>query len=303
MLRQRLLLGALLLLCGCANVNPVPPPEGGAPDVTLTATPRRGPAPLVVQFSAQATDPDGGELTYLWSFPDEEFEAGARVSYTFQTPGTYQVGVEVDDGTSTASASVRVEVTGRGGGEAASVTVTPGEPGPAPWTVAYEVETTGFEGAVTLEASCDGLTFRQGRTVYCHHLSAGAQGVAVVAEDPTGERAEGRASVTLPEPTEGVAYYGTWEVVQGGQRSTVRLRETPELGYVAAGTDPEISATLFVREEGGTLSVGFERGTFLETGLRATLDAQGRQRFVGEDGFSLTKLSRAVQPAGPAGRR
>ncbi len=38
------------------------------PEVTATATPETGQAPLAVQFNATATDPEGAALTYLWDF-------------------------------------------------------------------------------------------------------------------------------------------------------------------------------------------------------------------------------------------
>jgi PKD repeat protein/glucose/arabinose dehydrogenase/type 1 glutamine amidotransferase len=70
------------------------------PDVTATATPERGTAPLTVNFHAAATDPEGDDpLTYQWDFG----VAGAPqpstpdASYTYTTPGSYEAMVTVTD--------------------------------------------------------------------------------------------------------------------------------------------------------------------------------------------------------------
>jgi cytochrome c len=70
------------------------------PNVTVTATPTRGTAPLTVNLNATATDPEGDNpLSYKWDFG----VAGApqpttpATSYTYQVPGSYEAMVTVTD--------------------------------------------------------------------------------------------------------------------------------------------------------------------------------------------------------------
>src|SRR5262249_40067970 len=70
------------------------------PDVTATATPNRGTAPLAVNFHATATDPDGDNpLTYQWNFgvPGAPQPSTPDTSFTYTSPGTYQAAVTVTD--------------------------------------------------------------------------------------------------------------------------------------------------------------------------------------------------------------
>ena len=61
------------------------------PEVTATATPETGQAPLAVQFNATATDPEGAALTYLWDFgvtgtDDGHLDAGGPDLHLHQRP-------------------------------------------------------------------------------------------------------------------------------------------------------------------------------------------------------------------------
>ncbi len=63
-----------------------PPPENQSPQIqTATATPTIGFAPLPVQFTAAATDPDAGDtVSYSWDFGDGS--AAVDASRTRRTP-------------------------------------------------------------------------------------------------------------------------------------------------------------------------------------------------------------------------
>ena len=71
-----------------------------------------GTSPLAVQFSAQATDPEHGDLGYVWTFGDGGFSAEKNPRHTYTTPGTYTATLKVTDekGAST-TATVQVVVT------------------------------------------------------------------------------------------------------------------------------------------------------------------------------------------------
>ncbi|MEM6320349.1 MAG: ThuA domain-containing protein, partial [Bacteroidota bacterium] len=59
-----------------------------------------GAAPLTINFKGDGTvDPDGDEVTYEWSFDDDEFVQSEEMNptYTFEKPGTYDVSLAVTD--------------------------------------------------------------------------------------------------------------------------------------------------------------------------------------------------------------
>eukprot|EP00045_Choanoeca_perplexa_P016798 m.231229 g.231229 ORF g.231229 m.231229 type:complete len:1548 (-) comp17363_c0_seq1:115-4758(-) len=64
-----------------------------------TASPMSGSAPLTVSFSASATDPENQQLTYTWLLGNGQVKSGSSVSNTFYADGTYNVYVQVSDGT------------------------------------------------------------------------------------------------------------------------------------------------------------------------------------------------------------
>jgi cytochrome c len=87
------------------------PPGNVPPTVDAAADPVSGAAPLRVQFSSAATDPDGDQLLISWTFGDGGKGAGERVAHTYTTPGTYDARVTVRDvGGLTATDTVRVTV-------------------------------------------------------------------------------------------------------------------------------------------------------------------------------------------------
>jgi PKD repeat protein/glucose/arabinose dehydrogenase len=61
------------------------------------AQPREGLAPLPVEFSVEATDPDGGPLTYLWEFGDGATSTEPDPTHTYTTNGYYTAKVTVTD--------------------------------------------------------------------------------------------------------------------------------------------------------------------------------------------------------------
>ncbi len=99
------------------------PPPNAAPTVRASASPRAGRAPLRVQFSSAASDPDGDSLTSAWDFGDGDRADGAAATHTYRRPGTYDAKVTVTDPRgNTAADTVRVRVAAVGGvaGEQAS---------------------------------------------------------------------------------------------------------------------------------------------------------------------------------------
>ena len=60
--------------------------------------PNSGVAPLVVQFAANASDPDGDDLTYSWDFGDSNTSTEADPEHTYTTAGIYEIWLTVSDG-------------------------------------------------------------------------------------------------------------------------------------------------------------------------------------------------------------
>jgi cytochrome c len=87
-------------------------PAGGGrpPNAVASATPTSGATPLAVSFSSAGTsDPDGGTLSYSWTFGDGGTSTAANPSHTYTTSGTYTATLKVTDSTNlSATASVIV---------------------------------------------------------------------------------------------------------------------------------------------------------------------------------------------------
>ncbi|GAA5145596.1 hypothetical protein GCM10023340_15180 [Nocardioides marinquilinus] len=79
-----------------------------APTITsVTATPADGTAPLETRFVAEATDPDGGAVSYAWDFgvagTTDDVATGATPTYTYTQPGRYTATVTATDPTAKSS--------------------------------------------------------------------------------------------------------------------------------------------------------------------------------------------------------
>jgi len=93
---------------GAANTAP--------PELTATAEPASGEAPLEVAFDATAVDPEGEAVEYEWNFgvsgTNEDTSTEEDPTYTYAGPGNYTATVTATDATGGASsASVEVRVT------------------------------------------------------------------------------------------------------------------------------------------------------------------------------------------------
>ncbi len=97
--------------------------NSAAPEVTASADPTGGEAPLEVQFTGTATDPDataGEQLTYAWDFgvagTTTDTSNQLSPTYTYERPGTYLARFTATDPSGAAStASVQVTVTAPAG--------------------------------------------------------------------------------------------------------------------------------------------------------------------------------------------
>ncbi|HVK21827.1 MAG TPA: ThuA domain-containing protein [Actinokineospora sp.] len=71
-----------------------------SPIARASATPNSGALPLTVQFSsAGSNDPEGGALTYAWTFGDGGTSTAANPSHTYNTAGAFNAQLTVTDPT------------------------------------------------------------------------------------------------------------------------------------------------------------------------------------------------------------
>jgi hypothetical protein len=138
-------LAVLAALPPVATAAPRSPVVGCAP-ATLTATPVRGTAPLLVNFSLQV--PSTTPPTYAWSFGDGTFYNGSGPLYAspvhrYTAPGSYNIQVVVNSSSGTSVCSTSVTAT-----PAAFVAVARAQPtaGKAPLNVTFTAQILGGSG-------------------------------------------------------------------------------------------------------------------------------------------------------------
>jgi PKD repeat protein len=79
------------------------------------ASPGTGEAPLAVAFDSTGSS-TGAAITYLWRFGDGGISSAQFPTHIFTTAGTYDVVLQVSDGSSTETATIPIVVTGSGAG-------------------------------------------------------------------------------------------------------------------------------------------------------------------------------------------
>ncbi|HKY29503.1 MAG TPA: phospholipase D-like domain-containing protein [Pyrinomonadaceae bacterium] len=91
-------------------------PGNEPPQVSASASPTSGVAPLQVNFTSNASDTDGVIVAFNWTFGDGGTSTAQSPSHTYQQPGTFIAQVTVtDDMGATANALVTVQVDAQGG--------------------------------------------------------------------------------------------------------------------------------------------------------------------------------------------
>jgi len=201
MKRGPVLFLSLLILGACSSPNV-------APEATLRADAGQGEAPLVVNFTAQASDPEGAPLTYTWDVGEgEPFEGGRSYAYVYREPGSYPVTLTVSDGVNERESTLTVEV------EASSAPRDPNnEPptvelgadvteGTAPLTVRFTANAQDVNGDDLAYSLNFGDTLRTAAPAATHtYREPGTYVATVVVEDGRGGAALGEATVTVTAP-------------------------------------------------------------------------------------------------------
>jgi len=100
------------------------------PTVGPTASPSSGAAPQVVQFAANAVDPEGAALGYAWDFGDgSPGSTLANPIHTYVSPGAYTANVMVTDGEFLVNGAVTVSVSSALSVDVRRATLKFGKPG------------------------------------------------------------------------------------------------------------------------------------------------------------------------------
>ncbi|MFC7387876.1 carbohydrate-binding protein [Sphaerisporangium rhizosphaerae] len=161
---------------GGTNRNPI---------AKASANKTSGPNPLAVTFSsAGSSDPEGGTLTYSWTFGDGGTSTAANPSHTYTTNGTYTPTLTVRDPQGlTGTASVVITV----GNTAPTVTLTQpidGQLFSFGDTVPYQVTVTDPEDG-TIDCTRASLTYLLGHDSHRHQITSktGCSGSMVVPTD------------------------------------------------------------------------------------------------------------------------
>lgn len=92
--------------------SPPPPPSNQPPQVSIVTSATGGAAPVEIQFSATATDPDGTIASYSWDFGDGHVSGQSSVSHVYQFAGVFTARITVTDNLgSTATRAATIVVT------------------------------------------------------------------------------------------------------------------------------------------------------------------------------------------------
>src|SRR5262249_53934710 len=95
------------------------PPPPGPPQVSMSASPQVGTAPVTVNFNSSASSPNGSIVANNWDFGDGQTGTGAAVTHTYTAAGNFTARVTVTDSagmTASASTAITINPASSGGG-------------------------------------------------------------------------------------------------------------------------------------------------------------------------------------------
>ncbi|WP_229688566.1 ThuA domain-containing protein [Micromonospora yangpuensis] len=241
-----------------------------APIAVAAATPTSGAPPLSVTFSsAGSRDPDGGTLSYAWTFGDGGTSSQANPTHTYTRSGSYTAQLRVTNPAGrTAVANVPITV----GNTAPTVTIEfPPDGGFYDWgdQVAYTIKVTDPEDG-TIDCSRVNLQVLLGHDEHAHPLEqrTGCTGT-VQTQLADGHGAEANVFTVLEatytdrggsngaEPQTGRAL----EILQPKRKQAEYYSATGRVAGATGGGDPGV-----VREAGSDSAGGGQNIGFIEDG-------------------------------------
>lgn len=175
--------------------------ENGPPSILVTADPVEGSAPLVVNFSATATDPDGETVIVEWDFDtSNEFQVEATgfvASHTYETTGEFTaMAIARDPNGATATGTTTIRVLA-GGASSVFIVAEPSS-GKAPLAVNFRADTSGMVAAAeTYEWDFGDGGTGTGREVIHTYEKPGSYGVILIVTDENGGKYESTATIRV----------------------------------------------------------------------------------------------------------
>ncbi|GGM50325.1 hypothetical protein GCM10011608_39060 [Micromonospora sonchi] len=237
-----------------------------APIAVASAEPTSGPAPLTVRLSsAGSRDPDGGALTYAWTFGDGNRSDAANPTHTYAAAGNYNAQLTVTNPKGrTAVANVQVTV----GNTAPTVTIEfPPDGGFFEWgdQVKYTIKVTDPEDG---EIDCDKVELQVllGHDEHAHPLEqhTGCSGV-VQTQLAAGHGAEANVFTVLEASYTdqgGVGGAGrltgrALEILQPKRKQAEYYSATGRAAGSIGGGDPGVQKETSGDSAGGGQNIGF----------------------------------------------
>jgi PKD repeat protein len=185
----------------CAAVDP------DAPRVQAFGDPISGEAPLRVQFTSTAIDPNGPRLAdtaFRWDFGDGSGRFGRAPLHTYGKPGVYTATLTVRDPEGkTGTDTVQITVNPRGNQLPTVDAVADPASGTPPLTVDFEavgIDPDGDEANITYEWDFGDGEGQFGREVSHTYRAAGEYTVTVTATDEDGGSATATLEIEVEDP-------------------------------------------------------------------------------------------------------
>ena len=246
--------------------KPPRPPENKVPEVSLSAKPAEGSAPLTVSLRADARDPEGEPLTYTWDFGNgEKAKGNSSRTLSYTKPGSYTALVTVSDGLAEISAKTQIRVD-------APAPTPPGNRPPENVSVAADPPTGTTPLDVEFSASADDPD--DDTLVYLWDFGDGVISNENPARHLYQKAGTYSASVTVGDRKGGKAYEEVTVVVTGGGADTPDVPFYGEWAWTAKSDKKTLTGYLSISKSVSKADSGLEE-FFVRGGQGAWTYCQG----------------------------